>query len=68
MSQLVMDKQKTKDIVFSTRKRLTSTVLNVGNEKIADSNNLKCLGVIIDNKLKFDGELKKILQRVACGI
>ena len=29
---------------------------------------MKYLGVIIDSKLKFDGEVKKNLQRMACGI
>ena len=29
---------------------------------------MKYLGVIIDSKLKFDGEVKKILQRIACRI
>ena len=29
---------------------------------------MKYLGVIIDSKLKFDGEVKKILQRTPCGI
>ena len=67
-SQLVVNKQKTEYIVFSTRKRLTNTVLNVDNEGIAESNSVKYLGVIIDSKLKFDGEVKKILQRMACGI
>ena len=67
-SQLVVNKQKTEYIVFSTRKSLTNTVLNVDNERIAESNSVKYLGVIIDSKLKFDGELKKILQRMACGI
>ena len=66
-SQLVVNKQKTEYIVFSTRKRLTNTVLNVDNERIAESNSVKYLGVIIDSKLKFDGE-GKILQRMACGI
>ena len=63
-----MNKQKTEYIVFSTRKRLTNTVLNVDNKRIAESNSVKYLGVIIDSKLKFDGEVKKILQRMACGI
>ena len=54
--------------MFSTRKRLTNTVLNVDNERIAEANSVKYLGVIIDSKLKFDGEVKKILQRMACGI
>ena len=54
--------------MFSTRKRLTNTVLNVDNERIAESNSVKYIGVIIDSKLKFDGEVKKILQRMACGI
>ena len=54
--------------MFSTRKRLTNTVLNVDNERIAESNSVKYLGVIIDSKLKFDGEVKKIPQRMACGI
>ena len=63
-----MNKQKTEYIVFSTRKRLTNTVLNVDNGRIAESNSVKYLRVIIDSKLKFDGEVKKILQRMACGI
>ena len=63
----MVNKQKTRFIVFSTRKRLTNTVLNVDNERIAESNSVQYLGVIIDNKLKFDGEVKKILQRMACG-
>ena len=54
--------------MFSTRKSLTNSVLNVDNERIAESNSVKCLGLIIDSKLKFDGEVKKILQRMACGI
>ena len=67
-SQLVVTKQKTEYIVLSTRKRFTNTVLNVDNKRIAESNSVKYLGVIIDSKLKFDGEVKKILQRMACGI
>ena len=53
--------------MFRTRKRLTNTVLNVENGRVAESNSVKYLGVIIDSKLKFDGEVKKILQRLACG-
>ena len=62
------EQTKTEYIVFSTRKRLTNNVLNVDNEIIAESNSVKYLGVIIDSKLKFDGEVKKILQIMACGI
>ena len=47
---------------------LTNTVLNIDNERLAESNIVKYLGVIIDSKLKFDGEVKKVLQRMACGI
>ena len=68
MSQLLVNKQKTEYIVFSTRKRLTNIVLNVDNEKIAESNSVKYFGVITDSKLKFDGELKKNLKKMACGI
>ena len=35
---------------------------------IAESYSVKYIGVIIDSKLKFDGQVKKILQRMACGI
>ena len=66
--KLVVIKQKTEYIVFSTRKRLTNTFLNVDNEKIGESNIVKYLGVIIDSKLKFDGEEKKIIQRMNCRI
>ena len=62
------EQTKTEYIVFSTRKRLTNTVLNVDNERIAESNSVKYIGVIIDSKLKFDGEVKKILQRTASEI
>ena len=58
-SQLVVTKEKTEYIVFSTRKRLNDTILNVDNEKIAESNSMKYLGLIVDNKLNFDGEVKK---------
>ena len=34
--------------------------------KITESNSVKYLGVIIDSKLKFDAEMKKNLQRIAC--
>ena len=64
----MVNKQKTEYILISTRKRLTNTVLNVDNERIAESNSVKYLGVIIDSKLKFDGEVKKTLQRMTCGI
>ena len=47
---------------------LTNTALNSDNERIAVSNSVKFLGLIIDSKLKFDGEVEKILQRMACGI
>ena len=61
-SQLVVNKQKTEYIVFSTRKRLTNTVLNVDKEKIAESNSVKYLGVIIYSKLKFDGQVKQFFR------
>ena len=64
----MLNKQKTDNFVFSTRRRLTNTALTVDNGKIAESNFVKCLGVIFVSKLNFDGEVKKILQRMACGI
>ena len=66
--KLVVNKQKTDYIVFSTRKRSTNTVLNVENEKIAESNYVKYRGAIIDSKLQFEKEAKRILPRIACGI
>ena len=54
-----MNKQKTEYIVFGIRKRLTNKVQNVDMEKIAESNSVKYVGVIIDGNLRF-GELKKI--------
>ena len=62
-AQLVVNEQKTEYIVLSSRKRLSNTVLNV-----AESNTVKYLGVIIDSELNIDGKVKKILQRMACGI
>ena len=39
----VQQKTVQKYIVFSTRKRLTNTFLNVDNERIAESNSVKYL-------------------------
>ena len=50
-SQICGEQTKTAYIVFSTRKRLTNTVLIVDNERIAESNSVKYLGVTIDSKL-----------------
>ena len=60
------EQTKTEYNVFSTRERLTNTVPNVDNEKTAECNSVENLGVIVDRKLIFDGEVKKILQRMAC--
>ena len=37
-------------------------------KKKAESGSMRYLGVIIDGKLNFDGEVKKILQRMNCGL
>ena len=63
----MVNKQKTEYIVLSTTKRLTNTVLKVDNEQIAESINTKYIFVFIDSKLKVDGEVKKIVQKIACG-
>ena len=47
---------------------LINTVLDVDNERIAESNRAKYLDVIMDSKLKSVGEVKKILRRLACGL
>ena len=47
---------------------LTNTVLNVENERVAESNSVKYLEAIMKSKLKFVGEVKNILQRLACGL
>ena len=49
--------------MFSTKRRLTNTVLNIDNERIVESNSVKYVGVIIDSELQFDGEVEKLLQR-----
>ena len=60
-SQLMVNKQKTEYIVFSTRKRLTKSVLNIDNEQIAESNSVKYPGVV-DSKLKSEGEVKRFFR------
>ena len=67
-SQLMVNKQKTEYIVFGIRKRLTSTVLNFDIEKLAESNSVKYVGVIIDGNRRFGKVKKKILQKMPCGI
>ena len=63
-----MNKQETENIAFCTRTRLTNTVLKVDNKKIAESKIVQYLSVIFDCKLKFDGQVKEIFHRRACGI
>ena len=66
--ELMFDKQKTGDIVFTTRKRFTIISLTVENNIISESTIVKSLAVVIDSKLKFDEVVKKILHRMAFGI
>ena len=66
-SQLVVSNQKTEYIVFSTRKRLTNTVLNVDNEKIAELNrvtDLKLRNEILPVSFLFEISLLKIFFRL----
>ena len=55
-------------MAFSTNKSWTKTVLNTDTEIKAESLSLKYIGIVIDSKLKSHEELKKILQKMACGI
>ena len=67
--QLTMNNKKTEYIVFApSKKARTPSYLNVNDVNIGESSSVRYLGIILDNKLNFKEEIKRILSRMACSI
>ena len=63
------DKKKTEYIVFApSKKARTPSHLKVNDVHIGESSSVRYLGIILDNKLNFKEEIKRILSRMACSI
>ena len=50
------------------KKILTMSYLNVHDVNIGESSSVRYLRIILDNKLNFKEEIKRIISRVACSI
>ena len=64
----MMNNKKTEYIVFAPKKARTPSYLNVNDVNIGESSSVRYLGKILDNKLNFKEEIKRILSRIACSI
>ena len=64
---LKVNKDKTEFIVFETpnqeRSRNEKLILTIDNEKVVEKDNVKYLGVYLDKFLKYETEVKHILQK-----
>ena len=64
-----MNNKKTEYIVFApSKKARTPSHLKVNDVNIGESSSVRYLGIILDNKLNFKEEIKRILSRMACSI
>ena len=65
----MMNNKKTEYIVFTpSKKARTPSYLNFNDVNIGESLSVRYLGIILDNKLNFKEEIKRILSRMACSI
>ena len=56
-------------IVFApSKKARTPSYLNANDVNIGESSSVRYLGILLDNKLNFKEEIKRILSRMACSI
>ena len=68
-NKLTLNASKTDFICFSgTRTTDDNCQLNVENSNIKLKSEVKYLGVIIDNKLNFQSQVKNVLKKMAIGI
>ena len=65
----MMNNKRTEYIVFVLSKNArTPSYLNVNDVNIGESSSVRYQGKILDNKLNFKEEIKRILSRMACSI
>ena len=68
-NQLTLNASKTEFIRFSTPKiTVSNSQLIVAGSNIKLKNEVKYLGIIIDNKLTFEYQVKSVLKKMALGI
>ena len=63
--------KKTELIVFSkkhSRKKDEKYTITLDDKIIEEKTNVKYLGVVLDQFLTFQDEIKNILRKMACGI
>ena len=64
--------QKKQNSSFSakkhSRKKDEKHVITLDDKIIEEKNNVKYLGVVVDQFLTFQDEIKRILRKMACGI
>ena len=63
--------KKTELIVFSkkhSRKKVEKYTITLDDKIIEEKTNVKYLGVVLDQFLTFQDEIKNILRKMACGI
>ena len=66
----IESKKKTELIVFSkkhSRKNDEKYTLTLDDKIIEQETNVKFLGVVLDQFLTFQDQIKKILRKMACG-
>ena len=67
--QLMMNNKKTEYIVFApSKKARTPSHLKVNDVNIGELSSVRYLGIILDNKLNFKEEIKRILSRMKIKI
>ena len=68
-NQLTLNASKTEFIRFSTPKiTVSNSQLIVAGSNVKLKNEVKYLGIIIDNKLSFEYQVKSVLKKMALGI
>jgi len=61
---MVVNQAKTEKLIFSPNKSQASLTIRIGNDIIETKQNIKALGVIIDNKLSWDAHVHSLSQRL----
>ena len=67
-NKLSINVDKSKLLIFSQRNSITKAELSINNEKLHEVNHAKYLGVLIDNKLKWDYHINSISLKLSKGI
>lgn len=69
--QLLLNSKKTKFVAFSagrSKNNLTCSNIQVNGQCLDEVNNIKFLGLVVDNRLSWDGHVNYICSKIASGI